>query len=607
LNSPTQILVDAPKDNDKALLFQSPREEIRADSPEDVPGALERIERALASGSYVAGFLAYELGYQFERRLVRHHQSAELPLVWCFVFDRPQTVKWNDVIASPSATNQIEVSKPRPVLSRNAYKEKFDRVRAYLEAGDCYQINLTFPLEFNVSGDPLALFATLRQNTRAKHTAYLSLPGVNILSLSPELFIECNGQQITTRPMKGTAPRGMTTKDDQGVCADLRKDPKTLAENMMIVDLIRNDLGRLCETGSINVSDLFAIETYPTLHQMTSSISGSLRPGISVAELLAAMFPCGSVTGAPKIRAMEIIRELEDEPRGVYTGSIGYFSPDRKFNLNVSIRTITIDDAGKARMGIGSGLVYDSNINDEYDECLLKAAFLTEERQDFGLIETFRWEPSVGYHFLSEHLARLASSANHLDFCYDETAVLKKLNEATSNWSDSDRRVRLVLSRNGDITITSTPLGSLLPMRPFDFALSRRPVSSRDRYLYHKTTLRDFFAFELESAKAKYGCDEVVFVNERGEVTEGSYTNIFVQKNGRLVTPPQSSGLLNGCLRQSLLTGSEKEVVEGVLYPCDLDEAEAIFLGNSVRGLMPARKVNGRSEIAAVPELAAHG
>jgi len=353
----------------------------------------------------------------------------------------------------------------------------------------------------------------------------------------------------------------------------------------MIVDLLRNDLGRIAETGSVAVGSLFEIETYPTLHQMVSTIRAQLKPGTDLTAILTALFPSGSITGAPKIRAMEIIRALEEGPRGLYCGAIGHLSPDGGLSLNVAIRTITIDAQGQGTLGIGSGLVFDSEPQAEYEECLLKAAFLTQSREPFALIESFRWNAAEGYVLLTEHLARLAQSAAYFGFVHDADDIRCRLDDAAQRFPASERRVRLTLSETGQVTITDAPLPPPAE-HPWKAVLSARRVASSDPMLYHKTTRRQFYENELARLQAAQGAHEVLFLNERGELTEGSRTNIFLERDGVLLTPALSAGLLPGTLRARLL--AEGKAREAVLKPEDLEQG-TLFLGNAVRGLVPAR------------------
>jgi para-aminobenzoate synthetase/4-amino-4-deoxychorismate lyase len=367
---------------------------------------------------------------------------------------------------------------------------------------------------------------------------------------------------------------------------ELVADEKQRAENLMIVDLLRNDLARVAETGSVQVSDLFTVETYPRFHTLTSGIEATLREAPSLGRLLPALFPCGSVTGAPKIRAMEIIREVEDEPRGVYCGAVGYAAQDR-MAFNVAIRTLTLRD-GRSEMGVGGGIVWDSEPDAEYAECLLKARFLVDAEEPFRLIETMRWSADGGFHLIERHLRRLQASARHFGFLFDERQIRRALDGAVAP-AERLQRVRLTLGVRGDTQVEAAPL--FLPQADavWRYAFAETAVSSSDWRVYHKTTQRAFYDEALAAAE---GCDEVVFVNERGEVTEGSRTNVFVERDGVWLTPPLSSGLLDGCLRRELIENGPQRVVESVLRPDDL-EGGKVWFGNALRGLIPGRMLEG--------------
>jgi para-aminobenzoate synthetase / 4-amino-4-deoxychorismate lyase len=381
--------------------------------------------------------------------------------------------------------------------------------------------------------------------------------------------------------MKGTAPRGKNAAADEQAKTLLKASAKDRAENLMIVDLMRNDLSRISELGSVHVPELFAIETYPTLHQMVSTVRGKLRPDMSPHEILKALFPCGSVTGTPKIHAMEIIHDLEQSPRGAYCGAIGYFAPDGAAQFNVAIRTITLC-GGRGELGVGGAVVQDSVAENEYAECILKARYFTEARTPLELIETLRWCPDEGFVRRERHLDRLSRSAAAFGIPFDRDEALRLLAEAGRG--PRPLRIRLALSDTGTLNIVATPMDE--PSGRWRFAFSSETTFSGDVLLQHKTSWRDLYEQEFVKAKAA-GCDEIVFLNERGEMTEGSRTNLFVlAASGEMFTPPPSCGLLNGCLRQELI--EDGRCRERILRAADLENVEAVYLGNSLRGLIRA-------------------
>jgi para-aminobenzoate synthetase/4-amino-4-deoxychorismate lyase len=592
--APFVLLDDGRSPGGRCLLFEDPVEVVRCDRPADVPAALDAVSRAPDRGLHAAGFLAYELGYLLEPRLAPLlPPDRDVPLLWMGLFERPRTL---DATAARGLIEERragghEVGNVRPSIEREAYLAAVRRVREYIAAGDVYQINFTFKLLFEFAGDPLSLYAALRRAQPVAHGGLIRAPGFDLLSLSPELFLSVRDGRALAKPMKGTAARGPTPAEDARRRDWLRADPKSRAENLMIVDLLRNDLSRVAEVGTVEVPELFTVETYSSLHQMVSSVRACLRPGVDLAELVRSLFPCGSITGAPKVRAMEIIHELEPRPRGAYTGAIGMVAPNGDLAFNVAIRTVALHDGGRGEMGIGSGIVFDSDPGAEFEECLLKARFLTDAGAPFQLIETLRWTREDGYYLLDEHLERLAASAAHFGYPCEAAAVRRALLARAAGFDGDAARVRLLLDAEGALDITAAPLAPPGPDTVWRYAIAQARIDRDDPCFYHKTTRRDLYDGELARLRAETGCDEVVFLNDRGELTEGSRTNLFADFGGRLATPPVSCGLLAGTLRRALLEDPGVETEERVLTPADLARADAVYLGNSVRGLIRARPI----------------
>lgn len=581
-----------------SLLFEHPQYIIRADTPDEVPAALAQLKKAMAAGRHAAGFFAYELGYVFEPKLARLlPPNRKVPLLWFGVYAEPRTMTGAEVQnwLTAEAIGNPTLGALAHSWDATSYLERFEEVQNKIRSGDIYQLNLTFKAKFNLQGSPLALYRDLRLKQRVAYGGLVDTGDITILSSSPELFIEQDGRVIETRPMKGTAPRAGTFAGDDEVRKTLASDVKSRAENLMIVDLMRNDLGRIAELGSVSVTDLFTVETFKTLHQMTSGVRAVLKPDVGLEDVLRAIFPPGSITGAPKIRAMELIRALETDPRGVYCGAIGYFAPGGEVLFNVAIRTAVIDRAGVGEMGIGSGVVADSVGTKEYAECLLKMKFLTDPVRRFELIETMLYDGMNGIWLLDGHMRRLANSASYFAFALDEPAVRQAVAAAVANAGDARLRVRLLLDEDGKITVTTTPQ----PLPPagaiMRYVISDTRLNSNDLFLYHKTTRRELYDREWAHFSETLGSDEVIYLNERGELSEGSRTTIFIERGGTLVTPPLEAGVLPGVLRQSLL--DEGRATEAVLTLDDLNRADAVYLGNSVRGLMKA--------LPLVPRLAA--
>ncbi len=578
------------EDERRSYLFTQPARILTADGPDDVDRLHAEMDAALAEGFWLAGYWTYEWGYALEPAL--HRLLARMrprgPLVWLGAFPPPRV--WTHAAGGAETFPGAETSGAPPVealsfeLDRARYIAAVERLKAHIAAGDTYQVNFTFKCAFTAAGSPCDLYAALRARQAAPYGGIVRAGERWVLSLSPELFLKRDGARIWSRPMKGTSARGRTTAEDAARARALAEDPKSRAENIMIVDLLRNDIGRLAAVGSVRPSDLFRVERYETLFQMTSRIEGRLGPHAAWGDIFRALFPCGSVTGAPKIRTMELIAANEPSPRGVYTGALGYIAPDGRAALDVAIRTVVLDGA-RGELGIGSGITAGSDPAAEYEECLLKAEFLARPAPEFALIETLRWDRASGYAHLDRHCERLADSAHYFGFPFDAARVRDALGACASTLGAGQhaQRVRLLLDRTGAVSCATAPIetdGSAAPPRA---ALHATPIDSRDRFLYHKTTHRALYDAAAREARAR-GLLDYLFVNERGELAEGAVTNIFIEKHGALSTPPLASGLLPGTLRAELLAAGRAR--ERVLFPRDIETADAVFLGNSVRGLV---------------------
>lgn len=573
-----------------SLLFSEPLETISASTPEEVPEALARLEAGTAAGQHAAGFFAYELGYVLEpkiRDLLPEGRSV--PLLWFGLYRAPREMNEREVdhwLATHTRSGSYQFTSVSTAWSQAEYESRFSAVQDKIRAGDIYQLNLTFKARFRLEGSPLTFYRDLRQRQRVSYAGIVDTGEVTVLSASPELFIEKNGRVISTRPMKGTAPRAGTPEADADQRRVLSSDVKQRAENLMIVDLMRNDLGRLAEVGSVDVTDLFTVETFRTLHQMTSGVRATLTEGVGIADLIRAIFPPGSVIGAPKIRAMELICDYETEPRGVYCGAIGHITPTGGALFNVAIRTPVIFRGGRGEMGIGSGVVYDSVGAKEYAECLLKMKFLTDPPKSFELIETLLYDGSSGYWLLDGHLRRLAASAQYFGYAYDAVKAQAALDAVVAGRSGERLRVRLLLAEDGTLTVTAAEQPAQPPGSVMRYVISETRLDSTNAFLFHKTTRREVYDREWQHYAETLKADEVLYLNERGELAEGSRTNVFVERGGKLLTPPLVSGLLPGVLRNMMIESGKAE--EAVLTLADLASAEAVYVGNSVRGLVKA-------------------
>lgn len=576
-----------------AYVYDEPVEIISVRAPADLDDGFRRIEEALGRGLHVAGFISYEAGLCLEGKLNELLPEAlDYPLIHMGVYKEREILSAEDADyywrgfedRSAYALSEIELS-----LSRAEYEQAFDQIQDYLKSGDIYQVNFTQKASFDFEGSARSFYASLRNAQAVEYAAYIESDDFKVLSLSPELFVRKDGDKITVKPMKGTCKRGRTVSEDLIYKEELRASEKEKAENLMIVDLMRNDLSRLARKGSVTVSKLFDVEKYKTFFTMTSTVEAMAPADISALDVMTSIFPCGSVTGAPKIRAQQIIAELEKRERGIYTGAIGYFTPECDMCFSVPIRTITIDNQGKGELGIGSGIVADSNASAEYDECLLKAEFVTKDHPRFDLIESLGWSAQDGFKFIDQHLDRLQSSADYFDFSFDKDDVRAELeNHVGLISADGDQKfkIRLLLSKAGNFTITSETISNTEAGK---VVISDNNVDSNNPLLFHKTTARDFFSSEYERYQKQTDCTDVLFLNERSEITEGSFTNVFIKKGDILYTPPKESGLLNGIFRQHLLDDASVPTVEKILFMQDLKSAEQIYLCNSLRRIIPVQ------------------
>lgn len=570
----------------RSYVFEDCAEILFIHTLDKVESALAQIEAWRKDGYYCAGWLSYEVGTAFEQKLKQPEPelSAE-PLIWFAAFKKRRLYKGAEIESfwrtAQTSLRPFSISAPKAGMELNAYTKAFNKIQDYIQAGDIYQANFTFPCTFDAAGDTLSLYRHIREAQFAGYGAIIMTENWTTLSFSPELFVERRNKTLTTRPMKGTMKRPLTQDQDEAAEQALKADTKSRAENLMIVDLLRNDLSRVADPGSVTVKSLFDIERYRTVLQMTSTVE--CESTAALPDIIKAIFPCGSVTGAPKIRAMQIIQELETSPRGIYTGAIGHIAPDGDFSFSVPIRTAILDTKGNGRLNVGSGLVADSVAKDEYEECLTKAAFLNASKGQFDLFETLGWTPEGGYHLLERHLERLARSATYFGFQYNDPEIRDFLSQLIKDETDA-RRVKLLLSRSGALSCQAEAMPPA-PKLPVPITLSSTKVNSADPFLYHKTTKRDVYRLAASNNQAF----DYLLSNERNEITEGCFTNLFIEKNGRLFTPKLECGLLPGTLRADLLAKGACE--EDIIYIDDLKSADALFIGNSLRGLLPAKLI----------------
>jgi len=627
------------------LAFSNPVTVLTATRLAEVKPCLQRVAEKVSQGLYAAGFLTYEAAPAFDSALCAH-PPGDLPLAWFGLYHAPEQIR-KTLSCEPAGRASFQVGPWEALVSEATYYRQVSRIRDLIVAGDTYQINYTFPLQADFQGDTLSWFRQLCFSQQANHCAFIQAGRFHLLSASPELFFKKDGDGLTTRPMKGTTRRGRWPAEDRARAQSLAASAKERAENVMIVDVLRNDMGRVSRIGSVNVTRLWELERYPTIWQMTSTVTAQSKA--SVPDILAALFPSGSVTGAPKIHATKIIRALEPYPRGIYCGTIGWWAPNGQAEFNVAIRTVTVNtDTGTARYHVGGGITHGSSPDDEYAECLAKAEVLTRHLPVFDLLESLRWDGR--YFLLREHLDRLAESAAYFDFPFSRPAVETALNQyplpaaAKSVLAGSEQaqlcrsspltpredtrptknnrncstgggsayggrpgaltgrgraendtvaqdqapilKIRLLLSRDGSCRVEGEPLKPSAPLR---VGLAATPVDEKHVWLYHKTTYREIYRQVLLS---RPDCEDVILWNRRGEITESTIANVVLELDGNLWTPPVTCGLLAGTFRRHLLeTGA---IQERVLHRDDLRRARAVHLINSVRRWMDVQWIEER-------------
>ena len=553
------------------VVFRDAEMVLAATALSEVLPVIEQLEAMLQRGFYAAGFVSYEAAPAFDPALRAPHIS-DFPLCWFGIYSRPQPLDLSQL-----QRRSYRVGSWQASIDAQRYREDIDRIKCYIAAGDSYQVNYTYRMFAPFAGDALSFFLDLNRNQPTEFAAFADIGDVAVCSVSPELFFRLDGALLTSRPMKGTASRGRYPAEDRARAEWLRNSQKNRAENTMIVDMIRNDFGRIAATGSVTVPSAYDIERYPTAWQMTSTVTA--RSSASPAQILAALFPCASITGAPKARTMAIIGELETTPRKLYTGAIGFFDPQRRAQFNVAIRTVLIDRrSSRAEYGVGGGIVWDSAADEEFAETRTKAKVLTAKRVAFDLLETLLWAPPEGYFLRDEHLQRMKESAEYFGYPFPDAALAAALNAIAAQFPGESRRVRLCLDRTGKVSCQSAAFRSPPPDSRVRLALAATPVDSANPLLYHKTTKRDIYETARQSAPE---ADDVILYNERGELTETTIYNLVLKIGGRLLTPPLESGLLPGTFRAWLL--GQRIIAEQTLTIADLERCEAVYVINALR------------------------
>ena len=573
----TVILQDQQSDKPCWLEFSNPITVIAVAHTDEVLAAMESIQSYVDEGYYAAGYLGYEAAAGLNAKL-KVQRSDTLPLLWFGIYTKPIHFAFNaqDYLPASNFNDTWQTS-----VNWTEYKLCLDAIKQRICDGDTYQVNYSFRLHSQFQDDPWQFFVRLHAAQQAKYSAYLDLGRFKICSVSPELFISLNAELLKSLPMKGTIARGFSSQQDAERAKWLAESEKNRAENVMIVDMIRNDMSAIPGTSNINASPLFTIEKYPTVHQMVSLVSAQTTA--KPTEIIKQMFPCASITGAPKVKTMEIICELENSPRGIYTGSIGYISPKDTMQFNVAIRTAVIDsEAQQVNYGVGGGITWESDTRAEYEECLAKASVLTRYTPECELIETVLWKTDTGFYLLAEHLDRLSHSADYFGFDYNEAAIKQGLAKLIKNTPDCNQKVRILLNRYGQVRLETNNLNDLNGLK---VGLSSNPIKTDTPFVFHKTSNRAIYRQALEHHP---DCGDVILFNERDEITESTFANIVIKEKGQLLTPAVHCGLLDGVLRSKLI--KTHVLQEAVISKSRLLGAEAIYLVNSVRGWMALTK-----------------
>ncbi len=563
----------------KLLSFEGLECVIQAHTEKQVLPALQQVtEQVERQGLFSAGFVSYEASPAFDPYLKVRRDDSGFPLVWFGLFSGMRETRLPGA-DSPVALQDLDWS---PSIAAQEYSSALDRIREHIRTGDTYQVNFTYRLRARCTLEPMDIFSTIFRSQDPPYAAFIDTGDFALCSFSPEMFFTLQGQTLRSRPMKGTAARGLDTIQDRQAARDLKSSDKDRAENVMIVDMVRNDMGRIAHPGSVHVPQLFAVEKYFDVWQMTSLVE--CATSAPVEEIFKALFPPASITGAPKIKTTEIIARLETVPRRIYTGTMGYMAPGRQAQFNVAIRTLLLDQTSSlAEYGIGGGIVWDSRTDMEMNESRIKARVLSTPGPCFDLLESLLWEPRKGFPHLNRHLKRLQESAEYFDFHLNLQRVHSELQDLASPLTQKPHKVRLLVSRSGAVKVQAVMLD---PGKPgfADLPLAASPVDPGNRFLYHKTTNREVYN---QALAARPGCQDVLLFNHRSQVTESTIANVAVEKRGELLTPPVSCGLLPGVYRSLLL--EQGTIREEVLAIQDVLDSSRVFLMNSVRGMHQVR------------------
>ncbi|MCF6808401.1 aminodeoxychorismate synthase component I [Thiotrichales bacterium 19S9-12] len=583
------LLYDAKSSDQKILYFDQLVKEVVCTDKHEVFKTIDHLEKLQKQGFHVVGCINFEAGYLFDEALSSYFINSEFPLLAFKVFKRIEQLTKSDLIERLALDQDNSFIHNFSLIDDyETYKKQFDQVQYALKHGETYQINLTSKYNFQFSGDPLAFYFKLIEQQSAAYTAFLDFGRWQVLSISPELFFKKSGSQVTCKPMKGTIKRHPDKSIDQQNKSFLANDIKNKTENVIIVDLLRNDLSHISQTGTVDVPKLFEIESFETVYQMTSTVKSIIDQSIGLKDILMRLFPCGSITGAPKVSTIKHIRQIETEIRNLYTGSIGYLKPNGDMVFNVAIRTLVIDsEKNSGELGVGGAITTSSDVKEEWEEIQLKANFVKQVEKPFDLIECILLEKGE-YQYLDKHLSRLENSANTFNFNFDQFLILDHLMDGrTQLQDDASYKVKIKLQLNGQFDISYEqchPFKKLIKL-----AISQEPIDSKNILFQHKTTAnltRGFYTQVVNDYKEKYNCDDVIFINEKGHITETSIFNLIVKLNDQLYTPKVSDGLLPGIKREVLLESGQ--IIEKSLTLDELAQADALYVINSIRGMVEA-------------------
>ncbi len=593
---------NAPTILGPAMVFTDFTTILAARTPAEVPACLDAVDLWVQRGYYAVGYVAFEAAPALDPCFPARHCAAVEPVAWFGICAEKNanaaTGRHNDrlqcvtiphgeerVDPQPDRRQTYELAPWKADLTEEQYCESCAAILQRITDGDTYQVNFTFPLHSRFCGSIYHLYHDLRRVQCADYNAWIYTGAQHVVSVSPELFFERRGDSIRSIPMKGTRSRGRTTAEDRAIRDQLQHDPKDRAENIMIVDMVRNDLGRIATVGSVAVPSCWSIEMYPTVVQMTSVVTASVDEDVSLLDIMKAAFPPASVTGAPKVETMRIIAASESSPRGVYCGAVGVVVPGGDAVFNVAIRTLTISNSGAACYHVGSGIVADSTCADEYQECLVKSRCVAGTMApEFSLFETLRYRPNKGYELYDAHLERMADSARYFGFPWSRERIEQRIRSCSADWC-RDMRVRILLHCDGSVEIES----AALPPAPtcVQVRLADHPVDDQSPFLFHKTTNRSVY----DKARSNLTeTEDMIFFNQRGEITESTIANIAVKIDDVWYTPPISCGLLAGTRRNVMLEAGE--ISERIIHSRELARDSNVMLFNSVRGCYSATYVS---------------